>query len=487
VAVNDRGDALAAWCQEDDTHYNIYARFLSSGSWGPVTLMEFSDEFAQNSRVALNDEGEGVVVWAQGIPGTIYSMAVSCGEWGSTQTIGPGSGDFHVDMNNHGEAIVVWRYVAAHSDVYGSVYSFGKWSSPASLESLDGDASFPRVAMNNDGAVVVWSQGDGDRNTLYSCRYDGAWERPVIIDQGLGDAYSQQVDMDDEGNTMVVWQRSDGWYSRVFSSVCTPNGWEAPVQVSGGSGDAVTPCIAVSGGHAIAAWCQYDGVRYNVYGNSYSEHGWGTPTTMELGDNGASDPDVAVFGGSGVAVWSQAGTVYSSGFFNGVWYGPMMVAESSSGNEVHVAADSDGNTIIVWTSNLPESQGVYARYHISELPLQITSPIEGNVSEPTVLVTGHTSPRASLVINGNDVHVESNGSFSALIPLKDGANTITVVATDQAWDSTSSASVKVTYTNSTSSLEEGAPVGDVFLTVLILAAIALAVVAIVVLYLRTRS
>ena len=69
--------------------------------------------------------------------------------------------------------------------------------------------------------------------------------------------------------------------------------------------------------------------------------------------------------------------------------------------------------------------------------LNVTSPTEGlKTNEDTVTVSGTTNDATSspvkVTVNGDAVTVQENGSFSKVVTLTEGKNTITVIATDSA-------------------------------------------------------
>lgn len=69
--------------------------------------------------------------------------------------------------------------------------------------------------------------------------------------------------------------------------------------------------------------------------------------------------------------------------------------------------------------------------------LNVTSPTEGlKTNEDTVTVSGTTNDATSspvkVTVNGDSVTVQENGSFSKVVTLTEGENTITVIATDSA-------------------------------------------------------
>nr|WP_290665484.1 FlgD immunoglobulin-like domain containing protein [Ardenticatena sp.] len=58
------------------------------------------------------------------------------------------------------------------------------------------------------------------------------------------------------------------------------------------------------------------------------------------------------------------------------------------------------------------------------------------VSSPTLRIAGQVDPGASLLINGQEVPVDSRGNFSALLTFAEGDNLITLSATDRAGNTT---------------------------------------------------
>lgn len=97
------------------------------------------------------------------------------------------------------------------------------------------------------------------------------------------------------------------------------------------------------------------------------------------------------------------------------------------------ASDNDGNAA---------TQKAVA-FKIDTVPptLNVTSPAEGLITnQKTITVSGVTNDATSspvtCKVNGTAVTVGSNGAFSTTITLTEGANTITIVATDSAGKST---------------------------------------------------
>lgn len=103
---------------------------------------------------------------------------------------------------------------------------------------------------------------------------------------------------------------------------------------------------------------------------------------------------------------------------------------SDGTHKVYVTAeDNDGN--------LGTAAEVSFTVDTTPPELSVTSPADGTViNKNTVTVIGTTNDATSnsvkLTINGEEVNVGSDGSFTHIVTLRAGSNTITIVATDEA-------------------------------------------------------
>ena len=69
---------------------------------------------------------------------------------------------------------------------------------------------------------------------------------------------------------------------------------------------------------------------------------------------------------------------------------------------------------------------------VNQIPLTIPSIKDGDkVSTPRLLVSGTTSPKADVNINGTDYVANAVGKFSTTLTLDEGENAIYVTATDE--------------------------------------------------------
>lgn len=114
-------------------------------------------------------------------------------------------------------------------------------------------------------------------------------------------------------------------------------------------------------------------------------------------------------------------------------YTPEMALGDGSHTIYINAKDYDGNAAV--------QKSVQFTVDTVAPTLNISSPAEGlKTNEDTVTVSGMTNDATSspvtLTINGDPVIVQSNGSFSKVVNLTEGDNTITIIATDSVGKST---------------------------------------------------
>ncbi|WP_240421353.1 sugar-binding protein [Paenibacillus periandrae] len=102
------------------------------------------------------------------------------------------------------------------------------------------------------------------------------------------------------------------------------------------------------------------------------------------------------------------------------------------------------NTITVTASNYAGVQAVPLVSHViyDPIPPVITVPASGSTTTTSYVLKGSVSEAATVTVNGTAVTQQSDNSFTAIVPVVKGTNTITVVATDPAGN-TSTAVVSV--------------------------------------------
>jgi hypothetical protein len=178
---------------------------------------------------------------------------------------------------------------------------------------------------------------------------------------------------------------------------------------------AYAPKISVNGaGDGIVVWRLATSTGYNVWANRYvSGSGWGTEVRLETGIYNTGNPLIGMdASGNAIGVWEKYDSLYWDIFAN-----------------IFTAPDVTAPTLTV---NSPNDLAT--------------------TSIPAVYVSGTTEPGAHLSVNGVLAAVSSGGAFGLDISLQEGANVLTITATDASGNARS-VTRTVTFANPISALE----------------------------------
>ena len=149
---------------------------------------------------------------------------------------GGAAGEFDLDMNASGEAIVSYvkpngsylhpgyRMYVSRYDVYVSFYRNGEWtndSQPISPYHEYGASSTVVQIADSGLAFVAWKQSDGDNDQIFISSYaDGVWVNPSSNSSNLSpdsqDAQAPQLTANDQGQFILTWSQPDGVEEQVF-------------------------------------------------------------------------------------------------------------------------------------------------------------------------------------------------------------------------------------------------------------------------------
>ncbi|HPV29780.1 MAG: hypothetical protein GXY28_04400 [Bacteriovoracaceae bacterium] len=296
VAMDNSGNALIVWYQDDGSRDQIFKSEYRDGEWihpeGPDNnISSDEDADAYYPQVAMDASGNAVIVWVQsdGIRQQIYKSEYRDGEW--THLANPGdhislseqnANEPQVAMNHNGNAIIVWE----QGPIFKSEYRDGEWIHPADLDDNispdgeDADAYYPQVAMDDNGnALIVWEQFNGSNYQVFKSEYrDGEWTHPADLDDHISpdgqDAEEPHAAMDNNGNAVIVWDQDDGSNWRIFKSEYRNGAWTHPADldeyISPDGYDAYPSRVAMdNSGNALIVWEQYDGSNWQVFKSEY--------------------------------------------------------------------------------------------------------------------------------------------------------------------------------------------------------------------------
>lgn len=177
LAIDDNGNAIAAWHQGDSLYVNRFS--ASAGTWGTATEMDagqVSSTFNARVDLVMMGDGRAVVSWNSGLFAMKSSTYAPTTGFGTPVTVAPYSIDRSMGVDQQGRVVIVYRSPSQWpnpTDGTQNIYTRsmtlgGSWSDAALLESAAGDTKGNApFAMNGAGqAVCVWAQNDLASSTV---------------------------------------------------------------------------------------------------------------------------------------------------------------------------------------------------------------------------------------------------------------------------------------------------------------------------------
>ena len=224
VAIDAAGDAIVVWAYFDGTHALIQAALHpAAGSFSsPPTVLSDAGRNSGQPEIAVDDAGDAVAAWAQveGAAQTIHAAvhpaagSFQAGELISSPTAfanGP-----QVMMTLSGLTTVAWTRSHGEEATVEAVTqpTAGSFSAPEAVPGeLGEDPLFPRFAMSSDGDVVmVWSAtASPNKIVRASVRPSGgSFSPPTSLSATRSGIFRPTVTIDEDGSATAVWTRPRG-------------------------------------------------------------------------------------------------------------------------------------------------------------------------------------------------------------------------------------------------------------------------------------
>ena len=321
VAFDGNGKAYVVWTRFDGANTRVEA--ASRSRWGhfdPAVALSAAGQDAFEPQIAVDPKGNAVAAWTGSDGTNLRVQAAFKPKWSSFEAAenlsAAGQDGFEpaVAIDESGNALVVWtRSDGANLRIQGSYRPRWKEFEPAvDVSAAGNDASQPQVAFDRKGnALAIWTASDGANLRVQSAlrpKWD-EFESPETVSVAGLDAFEPQVAFDPDRNAIAVWTQSDGVNTRIAAAYRPKwNDFGAPVTISAAGEDAFEPQVAVDEkGNALAIWTRSDGVNLRIQ-SAFKPRGNGfrTPETISSGGQDAFEPQVA-FGGDrdAVAVWTR--------------------------------------------------------------------------------------------------------------------------------------------------------------------------------------
>ena len=367
VAINNNGDAIAVWKRDDGGGSStIQANRYDAGTgfWQPasaVTNLSLSDQNASLPQVVMNDE-YAIVVWQRP---TGSETIIQANRYNGSSWQGPGdvtnlsaldeeSIKPQIAMNDEGDAVVVWRSFDGGDDyaIQASKYDH------KSCDWLSVDTIFsgtfptidnPQVAMSNAIAIIVWEGKETyDSSYNYSGKYHIVQARVNLILKGWEQQDAWEPSLNKEPEDLSLDSRNPQ------IAICDYEGiavWEHIFP---------SPPIPPLGPDQVIQAKKYIlGQGWQQSTENISKDFVDSPPWLPL-----FSPQIAMDGaGNAIVVWWSPVIYLFPEYLGGVavnrynavtdsWEGPRFISEilkvQLSQTATQIAMDRAGNTIVIW-------------------------------------------------------------------------------------------------------------------------------------------
>jgi hypothetical protein len=309
------------------------------------------------------------------LPATEAAEAAS--KWGSPMrlsSIGEGGENSRLAVNERGDAVVLWTVGYL---IQGALRRApgDAWRALTSALSSFQQVTEPQVAIDGRGrAVAVWVQGS---RVCVAVAPHRTWSAPTAVSRSGMTVQSPQIAVDAQGDAAAIWeQRKEFAGEPMIEAAIRPakqSAWSAPVDVAA---MAESPQIAVNAhGDMVMGWETYTGRETPslIQASVGSVHGkWQKPVTVGLaGRFGGGQPKVGIDArGDAVLVWEQR---HDNGGVDiwaasrqpgkGAWRPPAEVASLSGyGVRDQLAVNTRGRVVVVWENATTTESGVEAAF-----------------------------------------------------------------------------------------------------------------------------
>ena len=385
IALDDQGNALAAWHHRGEEGEGIYiCRYHPDGrGWDLVPRrLDSARTQALAPEIAMNCRCELAVIWheQEGPRARVCARHMLGAEdtWVPYPVHlqdAPGQiSCLHTAMDPQGNIQAVWCLGEPGAyQVYTSGYSAEEatWDlQPTPLGGPSPQPLFPQLAVNGTGTgLVVWStEGAPEGDGLVACHYDPGsrcWsDRPTAVAPGR--ATHLRLALDVRGNAIVLWVEEGGRGQQQLRASHLDGlriEWTLVPPLAAGQGIR-WPQVGLDGqGRAHAVWRQEAAGRMKLYAKRFHHGHWDAQRTLLVEDLGQSQAHAHSTNELGPArvVWRQDQgdqTLVCARRFDGEAWGPRPVllgAPSHREVQTPAAMLSQGDQIgVIWRQGDPK-------------------------------------------------------------------------------------------------------------------------------------
>lgn len=372
VAMDASGRALLVWdAVVEGTVQVSAARLEADGTVTSLGTISPEGQDARDPEVAVDDEGRGTVVWANGTSGTVQATTITTddavGDPVDLSEAGQPAAGATVDVGSPGQPWAAWT---AQRDGVATI-EVARLAGDGTVEAVvvastdPHDAGSPRIAADRQGgAVVAWAQADADDQTaIGAVRIDDDMTAGPVstIDEPVEDLSGPALALDGLDRGHLVWAADDGSAISIHHALVDEGAVTDSTVVAATTGAPVSaaaePTVAARpDGSAVAVWV--DRTEDRVTSQAITADGTldGTPITHSADEATTYSPAVTSDPqGRIVLVW-DADVADAANLLRVVRLsrdgvpGPVMTTLASGADGVFpaVASDAEGRVTAGW-------------------------------------------------------------------------------------------------------------------------------------------
>lgn len=300
AAVNLSKTAINVWTENYKESSYLYSAIYSSGV---ITAPYLLSENGINGKVAIDQSGNGIVVWLE--RNQMNSDLMCCKfkpgvGWEEPKTIVSNTQIFspQVAMNSSGNGCITWCNQTTGS-VEGVMFAIGSdVYEPFEFLSVSGQNYNAQVKLDKSGAIYLCWENNISQGLSVTMFNNNIWSDPKVLSKGV---INSVLNISEDGEGVLAWTNLTTY--EIKAALLSNGFWGFPQIVS----DVFSDCVscAIYKGTAIVAWSDLN--QGIVKARVFSNGGW-SENLFELPLISNSDRPTTTVDSLGVAYVSVSNT-----------------------------------------------------------------------------------------------------------------------------------------------------------------------------------
>lgn len=434
VVMSENGSAVATWTRLVDGEQRVQAAYFRTGAsagWSDIATISPAGKDVAEPHVAINDKGEAVAAWLQEDLGGNDQLTTSrhsgFGAWSNATSTGVDGSlsakDLDVALDGNGQLFAAATY-SNNADINRvRVVRVPKSGGSTAVTLSDNTAGHADIAVNSSGqAVLAYNNpqpGDDFVDTRRFTPANGTWSSPKSV--AIAGVYlnDPKVAIGDNGSATVVYvmQDIDADFRVTWNRLNADGTQSSPAFISPDGTTSVNPSIAQNdAGAAVMAWSQ-SGSEVGYRTRAHTTAGWATGSAINAGLSGTTAPQAAISdNGSYMIGWTDDGDLH--GRYRGSAVLPFVTYDSAAiafGADNAVGIDNQGNAFTAGTYALPDPAkgSVHVKFLDAGGPTSTMGGVAANTLNGKAKLTWSASDRFSDV-TAYDVRVKTTAWNSTI-------------------------------------------------------------------------